>query len=143
MPELPDLTLYLEALQRRLLGERLEKVRVVSPFLVRTAVPPLDSIHGHKLLELRRIGKRIALGFEEGLWLVVHLMIAGRLHWHERADPLSRKLSAAARNQLLPGVPDRRPVAGRPQPFADPEKRLAQDGGGVGGDAPRERWRTG
>src|SRR5260370_40649336 len=85
MPELPDIVVYLEALEQRVLGHVLERVRIAGPFLLRTAVPPIDSVQGHKVTELRRIGKRIALGFENGIWLVFHLMIAGRLHWKTKA----------------------------------------------------------
>jgi formamidopyrimidine-DNA glycosylase len=81
MPELPDLTVYLEALERRIVGQRLESLQLRSPFLLRTAVPPVSAILGRRVLQIRRIGKRLALGFEEDLWLVLHLMIAGRLHW--------------------------------------------------------------
>src|SRR5205085_12508141 len=81
VPELPDITVYLEALERRVLGERLERLRLASPFVLRTAMPPLTSVHGANVIALRRIGKRIAFGFEADLWLVVHLMIAGGLHW--------------------------------------------------------------
>ena len=81
MPELPDIMVYLEALEQRVLGHVLERVRIAGPFLLRTALPPIDSVQRHKVSELRRIGKRIALGFDDGMWLVFHLMIAGRLHW--------------------------------------------------------------
>lgn len=83
MPELPDIVVYIEALEKRVQGATLECVRVASPFLLRTAVPPLTSVHGKKLVELRRLGKRICFGFEGDLWLVLHLMIGGRLHWYE------------------------------------------------------------
>jgi formamidopyrimidine-DNA glycosylase len=82
MPELPDITVYIEALEPRILGQTLEAVRVVSPFLLRTASPPLSDACGKKVLQLRRLGKRICIGLEADLWLVLHLMIAGRLHWH-------------------------------------------------------------
>jgi len=85
VPELPDITLYLEALERRVLGHIFERVRIAGPFLLRTAQPPADSVQGHKIVALRRIGKRIALGFENGHWMVFHLMIAGRLHWKTKA----------------------------------------------------------
>jgi len=85
MPELPDIVVYLEALEQRVLGHVLERVRIAGPFLLRTAVPPIDSVQGRKVTELRRIGKRIAVGFENGMWLVFHLMIAGRLHWKTKA----------------------------------------------------------
>jgi formamidopyrimidine-DNA glycosylase len=81
MPELPDITVYIEAIEKRILGETLEKIRIVSPFLLRTASPPIESAAGKKVLRLRRIGKRICIGLEGELWLVLHLMIAGRLHW--------------------------------------------------------------
>jgi len=82
MPELPDITVYVEALEKRILGQRLERVRIVSPFLLRTVEPPMASVEGRKVVELRRLGKRICIGVEGGIWLVLHLMIAGRLHWH-------------------------------------------------------------
>jgi len=81
MPELPDIVVYLEALEQRVLGQVLARVRIAGPFLLRTALPAIDSVQGQKVVALRRIGKRIALGFENGMWLVFHLMIAGRLHW--------------------------------------------------------------
>src|SRR5438445_10679996 len=81
MPELPDITVYVEALGRRVFGRRLERVRVRSPFLVRTFDPPLDSVEGKTVREFARLGKRIAIGFDDDLWLILHLMIAGRLHW--------------------------------------------------------------
>ena len=81
MPELPDITAYITAMEPRVLGQRLERVRITSPFLLRTFDPPLESVNGRVVQELRRIGKRIALGLEGELWLVLHLMIAGRLHW--------------------------------------------------------------
>ncbi len=82
MPELPDITIYIEALETRILGQTLEAVRIASPFLLRTANPPLPDASSKKVLQLRRLGKRICIGLEEDLWLVLHLMIAGRLHWH-------------------------------------------------------------
>jgi formamidopyrimidine-DNA glycosylase len=83
MPELPDITVYIEALEKRILGQTLEHVQIAGPFLLRTAVPPITSVEGKKVIQLRRVGKRIAIGLEEDLWLVLHLMIAGRLHWYE------------------------------------------------------------
>jgi formamidopyrimidine-DNA glycosylase len=85
MPELPDITVYLEALQPRILNQRLERVLVSSPFLLRTATPPLARVEGKKVIALRRLGKRICIGVEDDLWLVLHLMIAGRLHWKDGA----------------------------------------------------------
>lgn len=84
MPELPDIAVYLEALQQRLVGERLERILLKNPFLLRTAQPPLQACVGCKVMQLRRLGKRIAIGFEGDLWLVLHLMIAGRLHWYAK-----------------------------------------------------------
>jgi formamidopyrimidine-DNA glycosylase len=96
VPELPDITVYIEALQGRIVGQRLEKVRVRSPFLVRTFEPALDEAEGKTVRELRRIGKRIAIGLDEDLWLVLHLMIAGRLHWKEPGAKLPGKYALAA-----------------------------------------------
>jgi formamidopyrimidine-DNA glycosylase len=96
MPELPDITVYIEALDRRIVGERLERIRVASPFLVRTFEPPLESTEGKAVRELRRLGKRIAIGLDSDLWLILHLMIAGRLHWRPPSAKLSGKSSLAA-----------------------------------------------
>ena len=90
MPELPDIVVYLEALETRILGQTLEAVRIVSPFLLRTANPPLASACGKKVIQLRRLGKRICVGLEDELWLVLHLMIAGRLHWRSVAPGTAR-----------------------------------------------------
>jgi formamidopyrimidine-DNA glycosylase len=96
MPELPDIVVYIEALERRIVGHVLERVLVAGPFLLRTAMPPVDSVHGHAVKAMRRIGKRIAIGFDNDLWLVFHLMIAGRLHWKSgRVMPDGRRVSAA------------------------------------------------
>lgn len=84
MPELPDIVVYIEALERRVLGHVLERAQIAGPFLLRTADPPIETIHQHVVKALRRVGKRIALGFDSDHWLVFHLMIAGRLHWSER-----------------------------------------------------------
>jgi formamidopyrimidine-DNA glycosylase len=93
VPELPDITVYIEALEKRIVGQRLEHVRNVSPFLLRTATPPLASTFGKKVVELRRLGKRICIGLEDELWLVLHLMIAGRLHWVEAASKKGKTVS--------------------------------------------------
>jgi len=95
MPELPDISAYISALEPRILGKPIEQVRLAGPFLLRTAQPPLTSVNGRLVRELRRIGKRIAIGLEGDLWLVLHLMIAGRLHWR----PLGAKL--AGRKSLV------------------------------------------
>ncbi|MEX1094812.1 MAG: DNA-formamidopyrimidine glycosylase family protein [Planctomycetales bacterium] len=96
MPELPDVTVYVEALAARVVGRPLERVRIVGPALLRTYDPPVSAVEGERVSEVRRVGKRIALGFENGLWLVVHLMIAGRLHWKERGANVPSKRGLAA-----------------------------------------------
>jgi formamidopyrimidine-DNA glycosylase len=96
MPELPDVTLYLEALQRRIQDRPLERVRLASPFLLRTVDPPLAAVDGRHIRRLRRLGKRIALGLDDDLWLVLHLMINGRLHWREARAKLAGRHALAA-----------------------------------------------
>ena len=96
MPELPDIVTYIEALEKRIHGSVLERVRVASPFLLRTAVPPLSSVEGKKVVELRRLGKRICFGLEGDLWLVLHLMIAGRLHWYDERGKVAKGRGALA-----------------------------------------------
>jgi formamidopyrimidine-DNA glycosylase len=96
MPELPDIAAYMTALEERIVGRPLERVRVASAFLLRTAQPPLAEVEGRKVRELRRIGKRIAIGHEGDLWLVLHLMIAGRLHWRGRDAKLAGRQNLAA-----------------------------------------------
>ena len=95
MPELPDITLYLEALEQRIVGARLERVTLVNPFLLRTAVPPLAAAVGRRVERLRRVGKRIAIGLKSELWLVIHLMIAGRLHWFAAGQKISGRAALA------------------------------------------------
>jgi formamidopyrimidine-DNA glycosylase len=96
VPELPDIVVYIEALEKRILRQKLERVRVASPFLLRTAEPPLSRAEGKTVRELRRVGKRIAIGLEDDLWLVLHLMIAGRLHWRAHGVKVSRPRGLAA-----------------------------------------------
>jgi len=96
VPELPDISAYLQALEERILGQRLVTVRIQSAFLLRTAVPPLSSADGRNVVALRRIGKRIAIGLEGDLWLVLHLMIAGRLHWKGSGAKLAGRNALAA-----------------------------------------------
>ncbi|MBY0505335.1 MAG: formamidopyrimidine-DNA glycosylase [Bryobacteraceae bacterium] len=84
MPELPDITVYLDALRRRILGAKLESVKLTSPFLLRSIDPPLSAALGQPVKALARVGKRIAIGVEPDVWLVLHLMIAGRLHWNSK-----------------------------------------------------------
>src|SRR5436190_13865756 len=96
MPELPDIAAYLTALEPRIVAQALIRVRLASPFLLRTAQPPIKSMEGRVVRELRRIGKRIAIGLENDLWLVLHLMIAGRLHWRAPEAKLAGRQSLAA-----------------------------------------------
>ncbi|WP_419861133.1 Fpg/Nei family DNA glycosylase [Candidatus Palauibacter sp.] len=104
MPELPDITVYLEGLEARVLGRTLERVRLGSPFLLRSVDPPLADAHGREVVALRRLGKRIAIGLaapddgedEPRLWLVLHLMIAGRLRWRDPGVKIPRRLGLAA-----------------------------------------------
>jgi len=96
MPELPDISAYISALEARILGQTLERVRLGSVFLLRTVTPPLESVEGRVVRELRRIGKRIAIGVEGDLWLVLHLMIAGRLHWKAVGAKLGGRQNLAA-----------------------------------------------
>ena len=96
MPELPDITAYITALEPRIVGRKLERVRLGSPFLLRTVQPPLASAEGRVVEKLRRVGKRIATGLDGDLWLVLHLMIAGRLHWKTRDVKLGARQSLAA-----------------------------------------------
>jgi formamidopyrimidine-DNA glycosylase len=96
VPELPDITLYIEALEQRVLGARLESTRISHPFLLRTFDPPLSALDGRKVVAFRRLGKRIAFGFEGDHWLVLHLMIAGRLHWFPAGTKRSARAALAA-----------------------------------------------
>jgi formamidopyrimidine-DNA glycosylase len=95
MPELPDITAYIAALEPRILGRTLERVRLASVFVLRTADPPITAVEGRTVRELRRIGKRIVIGVESDLWLVIHLMIAGRLHWRPPQAKLSGRQTLA------------------------------------------------
>ena len=98
VPELPDIVVYIQALEKRILGQTLERVQISSPFLLRTVTPPLNSVEGKKVVGLRRLGKRVCIGLEGALWIVLHLMIAGRLHWREgkakELKPRSKTLAA-------------------------------------------------
>lgn len=96
MPELPDIAAYISALEARIVGQPLERVRLASVFLLRTVDPPLASAEGRAVVALRRVGKRIAIGVEGDLWLVLHLMIAGRLHWKPPQAKLSGRNALAA-----------------------------------------------
>src|SRR5438034_7567269 len=96
MPELPDIVAYITALEPRIVAQPLQRVRLGNAFLLRTAHPPVASVEGRVVRELRRIGKRIAIGVEHDLWLVLHLMIAGRLHWRPAESKLAGRHSLAA-----------------------------------------------
>ncbi len=96
MPELPDVTVYIEALSERVLGQAIRKLRIGSPFVVRSFDPPITEIEGKKILGLRRIGKRIVFALDGDLFLIVHLMIAGRLHWKPKGAKIARKYGLAA-----------------------------------------------
>jgi len=95
MPELPDVVVYVESLASRVLGSRLERVRLASPFVLRTAVPPIAEAEGRKVIALRRLGKRIVFALEDELFLVFHLMIAGRLRWLERGEKPPARITLA------------------------------------------------
>ena len=96
MPELPDISAYISALEERIVGQTLHKVRLASAFLLRTAEPPLSSVEGHAVRGLERIGKRVAIGFDNDVWLVIHLMIAGRLHWRKAGVKLAGRNNLAS-----------------------------------------------
>ena len=96
MPELPDIALYLEALAPRVLSQPLERLRIGNPFLVRTVDPPVTAVEGRVVVGLRRMGKRIVFELDGGLFVVLHLMIAGRLRWRERGAAIPRKVGLAA-----------------------------------------------
>ncbi len=96
MPELPDIVIYIEALEKRIINQPLSRVRIVHPFLLRTPEPPVSAVENKRVLELRHIGKRIAIGVEGGLWVLIHLMIAGRLHWRKPGTALKSRGDLAA-----------------------------------------------
>ena len=96
MPELPDITVYLDAIERRVLGRAMWRVQLVSPFVLRSVDPPIAEVGGKTVRELRRIGKRIVFGLDDDLFLVIHLMVAGRFKWHDKTPKLSRRLALAA-----------------------------------------------
>src|SRR5579863_4013952 len=96
MPELPDILAYTHALQSRIVGQPLERIRIASPFLLRTTSPTVADVEGRTVRQLRRIGKRIANGVEGDIWLVLHLMIAGRLHWRPAKIKLAGRQNLAA-----------------------------------------------
>ena len=96
MPELPDVEVYVACLRPRIVGERCDALRIASPFVLRTVTPGADELAGRSIRSVRRLGKRIVLGFEDELFAVVHLMIAGRLRWRSAGAPVHRKIGLAA-----------------------------------------------
>jgi len=96
MPELPDIVVYIENLESRIQGRTLERIRILNPFVLRTAIPPISAAEGRKVAGLRRLGKRIVIGLEGSLFLVLHLMVAGRLRWFEGKTRLPGKIALAA-----------------------------------------------
>lgn len=111
MPELPDITAYIEALEERVVGATINNVLISSAFLLRTVEQAVTSLVEQQVTEIQRIGKRVVLGLSNDHWMVIHLMIAGRFQWYD--------------NQLLPTLPDRRQAAGRSIVVATAKKRLA------------------
>src|SRR5215471_7145331 len=89
MPELPVVAVYVDALRERGVGHRLESVKLRGPFLLRAVRRPLEALYGHTVTRIERAGKRIAFEFDNGLWLAIHLMIAGRLHWNGKRQPIA------------------------------------------------------
>jgi formamidopyrimidine-DNA glycosylase len=106
MPELPDIELYLHALRSRIVGQRLERVRIASPFLVRSFDPPLDAVFGRTVTGLRRIGKRVVWAFEDEFFLVIHLMIAGRFRWHPGSAELAKESKRGTADPAAPKLTD-------------------------------------
>jgi formamidopyrimidine-DNA glycosylase len=96
MPELPDITIYIEAMEKRIVGKPLDRVRLTNPFVLRTFEPAVRELEGKTVREIRRLGKRIAVGLENDLWIVIHLMIAGRLHWKPKGAKVGGKTNLAA-----------------------------------------------
>src|SRR5205823_7743394 len=96
MPELPDITVYIEALTTRVVGQPLERVRIAKPFLLRSVDPPISAANGKRVAGIRRMGKRIVLELEDDLFLVIHLMIAGRLRWVPSGGKVPGKIGLAA-----------------------------------------------
>ena len=95
MPELPDITVYIEALKSRIQGRQLLAIHIVGPFLLRSVDPSVDALIDKRVVDIRRLGKRIVIGMEDDLWMVLHLMIAGRLLWHHSKVKVRRKLDLA------------------------------------------------
>ena len=96
MPELPDITVYIEALGTRILNATFERIRLASPFLLRTVDPPMSELENRRVVSVKRVGKRIAVELDGDLWFVLHLMIAGRLHWKKHGAPIPKKRAPAA-----------------------------------------------
>ena len=104
MPELPDITIYVEALQRRITGQPIEEIRLKTPFLLRTVDPPLSELIGKRVLGVDRLGKRIVIEVEGALFIILHLMIAGRLHWKRVAEDRVRGDSPSQRSKSCQAV---------------------------------------
>ena len=96
MPELPDVTVYVELIAAKIVGKKIDRARIASPFVVRSVDPPVRDVEGKKVQDVRRIGKRIAIGLEEELWIVIHLMIAGRFKWLKPGAKIPGRLGLAA-----------------------------------------------
>src|SRR3954469_13533603 len=96
MPELPDVLLYIESLRPRIVGEQLERLRLASPFVLRSVAPPISVLNGRVVRGLRRLGKQIVFEFDGDVFLVIHLIIAGRFQWKKRGVPIPAKLGLAA-----------------------------------------------
>src|SRR6476646_1638750 len=96
MPELPDVIIYIEALEARLKGQTLERARLLSPFVLRSVSPPLSALEGKRVLGLRRLGKQIVFCFEDDLFMIVHLMIAGRFQWKAKGKSIGGRLALAS-----------------------------------------------
>jgi formamidopyrimidine-DNA glycosylase len=128
MPELPDVNAYLCALETRIVGRTLGRIRVASPFVLRTAQPPIADAEGRMVRELSRIGKRVVIGLSNDLWIVIHLMIAGRLHWRTSGAKLSGRNSLAAFDfadgfPVLTEAGTKRRASLREHPFYPPVRR--------------------
>ncbi len=101
MPELPDIALYLHALAPRVVGAQIQRLRIASPFLLRTADPPVTDLSGRTIRDVRRLGKRIVLALEDDYFVVLHLMIAGRLHWKPAGAPIPRRATLTRESHTL------------------------------------------
>ena len=141
MPELPDMIVYIDCLAKRVASRELQRIRLANPFVLRSVTPPLDAVEGRPIISLRRLGKRIVFVLTDELFIVLHLMIAGRLWWRPPLSPAMSgvRLTRAAdrlrehRGQLLRDLSDRRAAPSRPGDVEVAQERLATDTRGVGG----------